>query len=203
MPHIWWSINTVNTNPFTGIKKTPCHISIIRPCSTATKIKMGKGGFLLLKTIPYWYCFFGRMKILPYKESGLFTNLHGTVEPIATWRGVTGKTRWTGQLLRNNVHVPLYRTSVANLSFWLGEYMLANILRGVAANICRSKKINPSLLVSEKLVSTKNQCANSYWISMAFNWLISSTDFNDMSIVHWKPGLYEAKMLKNIFAALS
>lgn len=38
---------------------------------------------------------------------------------------------------------------------------------------------------------------------MTFNWLISTYDFKDMQIVHWKPGRYEAIMLKNISVTLS
>jgi hypothetical protein len=129
----------------------------------------GKGRFFY-----YWKPYLidiaslAKWKFCQLNNSDCSPSLHGTVEPIATWRGVTGKTRWTGQLLRNNVHVPLYRTSVANLSFWVGEYMLANILRGAAANICRSKKINPSLLVSEKLVSTEISAL----MAIEFRWFL-------------------------------
>jgi hypothetical protein len=138
----------------------------------------GKGRFFY-----YWKPYLidiaslAKWKFCHINNSDCSPSLHGTVEPIATWRGVTGKTRWTGQLLRNNVHVPLYRTSVANLFFWVGEYKLANILRGAAANIRWSKKINPSLLVSEKIGVNRNQRANGYWISMAFSWLVSTYDF--------------------------
>jgi hypothetical protein len=46
--------------------------------------------------------------------------------------------------------------------------MLANILRGAAANICRPKKINPSLLMSEKLVSTEISAL----MAIEFRWLL-------------------------------